>query len=386
MTTQEDVNIESYTEYSLGMTIFLTRLFTRIMLVGIRGLYWDDLFTCVAIAFWTADLVILKYIGVYGSSVGQTFETAAQLNAVQVESFRIGDKLTFASWNCYICLIWSMKAVVLFYYDRLTMNLWQNKLAKWVRIGTLITFSVAFIFQYTLCTPVELAWQVKPYPGDKCVFRRENYILFPILSIMSDLGIMAIPLPLLWQVKISLGRKLVLGFLFSSGIFIIIATLLRTVYSLRSLLDLLVATQWATREYLVTAFVVSAPAIKPLFSRRLWGLKGSTVTGTSGRYGSGRYGSGGSGLRSGKGSKAHTHSVVVESPHAQQSSSSSKDKDPKAFEMPSRAWPGRKGNNDKIRLPSEASQEHFVHYSDEEAGIYVTETFTVSSEERKRAA
>ncbi|KAI0116639.1 hypothetical protein F4776DRAFT_282565 [Hypoxylon sp. NC0597] len=378
MPTQEDVNIESYTEYALGMTIFLTRIFTRVMLVGFRGMYWDDLFTVIAIAFWTTDLVILQYIGVYGSSVGQTFESAELLTDAQVESFRIGDKLTFASWNCYICLIWSMKAVVLFYYDRMTMNLWQNKLAKWIRAGTLLTFTIAFLFQYCLCTPIERAWQVKPYPGDSCVFRRENYILYPILSIISDLGIMAIPLPLLWQVKIPLSRKLILGFLFSSGIFIIIATLLRTVYSLRSLLDLLVATQWATREYLVTAFVVSAPAIKPLFSRRLWGLKGSTRTGSDDRYGSG-----GSGLRSGKGSKAHSHSVVVES-QANGGNSGSSSGGGKAFEMPSRGWAGRKGNNPKIRLPSEASQEHIVQYSDEEAGIYVTETFTVSSEERKQ--
>lgn len=49
MPTQQDVNIESYTEYALGMTIFLTRLITRLLLVGFRGLYWDDLFTCIAI-------------------------------------------------------------------------------------------------------------------------------------------------------------------------------------------------------------------------------------------------------------------------------------------------------------------------------------------------
>ncbi|KAI1090057.1 hypothetical protein F5B19DRAFT_464893 [Rostrohypoxylon terebratum] len=379
MPTQQDVNIESYTEYALGMTIFLTRLITRLLFVGFRGLYWDDLFTCVAIAFWTTDLVILQQIGIYGSSVGQTFETAALLDDAKVESFRIGDKLTFASWNCYICLIWSMKAVVLFYYDRLTMNLWQNKLARVVRILTIITFTVAILFQYTLCTPIELAWQVKPYPGDKCVFRRENYIVYPILSILSDLGIMAIPLPLLWHVKIPIWRKIILGFLFGSGIFIIIATLLRTVYSLRSLLDLLVATQWATREYLVTAFVVSAPAIKPLFSKRLWGMKGSTITGSGDRYGSG-----GSALRSTKGSKGVSHSVSVESQsNAANAGTSSGGK---AFEMPTRGWPGRKGSNGKIRLPSEASQEHFVNYSDEEAGIHVTETITVSSEEREKAA
>ncbi|KAI1803886.1 hypothetical protein F4811DRAFT_562185 [Daldinia bambusicola] len=376
MRTQEDVNIEGFIEYALGMTFFLTRLLGRILLVGIRGFHWDDAFTVVAIAFWTADLVILNYIGIYGSSVGQTYESALALTDEQVESYRTGDKLTFASWICYICLIWTMKGVVLFYYDRLTMDLWQNKLAKWIRWGALITFVIAILFQLTLCTPIELAWQVKPYPGDKCVFRRENYILYPILSIISDVGIMTIPLPLLWQVKIPIHRKLILGLLFGSGIFIIIATLLRTVYSLRSLHDLLVATSWATREYVVTAFVVSAPAIKPLFSRRLWGLHVSTMRSST-------YGSNGSGLRFGKGLKENSHSVVVESPdragHTSESSSAGK-----AFEM-SRGWP-KKPSTQKVKLPSEDSQEHFAKYSDEENGIYVTETFTISSEENRRKA
>lgn len=188
---------------------------------------------------------------------------------------------------------------------------------------------------------------------------------------------MAIPLPLLFQVKIPFTKKLILSVLFGSGIFIIIATLLRTVYSLRSILDLLVATQWATREYLISAFAVSAPAIKPLFSRRLWGMHGSTNrSGTEEPFGSG-----GSGLRSGKSSKANNHSVTVESHsragHSESSASG------KAFEMPSRGW-SRRTNNSKIRLPSEPSEENMVRYSDEEAGIYVTETITVSSEERRR--
>ncbi|KAI0002794.1 hypothetical protein F4779DRAFT_622095 [Xylariaceae sp. FL0662B] len=183
---------------------------------------------------------------------------------------------------------------------------------------------------------------------------------------------MAIPLPLLWQAKLPITRKLILGVLFSSGIFIIIATLLRTFYSLRSLLDLLVATAWATREYLVTAFVVSAPAIKPLLSRRLWGLKSSTNRSGTG-YGN-HYGSHGSGLQSGKNSKAN-HSVMIASQNrggaGPENSSSGK-----AFEMPSRGWP-RKTKDQKIRLPSEASQEHIVQYSDEEAGIHVTESYTL---------
>lgn len=175
---------------------------------------------------------------------------------------------------------------------------------------------------------------------------------------------MAIPLPLLWQAQLPIGRKLILGVFFASGIFIIIATLLRTFYALRSLTDLLIATQWATREYLITAIVVSAPAIKPLFSRRLWGLK--TSKNRSG-HGYGSYqNSHGSGLRPTKTSKVDGHSTVVESRGRDHSESSG----------------AGKGNSPMIRLPSETSQERLANYngsSDEETGINVTDTYMVSS-------
>lgn len=184
---------------------------------------------------------------------------------------------------------------------------------------------------------------------------------------------MAIPLPLLWQAQLPIGRKLILGVFFASGIFIIIATLLRTFYALRSLTDLLIATQWATREYLITAIVVSAPAIKPLFSRRLWGLK--TSKNRSG-HGYGSYqNSHGSGLRPTKTSKVDGHSTVVESRGRDHSESSGAGK---GFEM---SW-SRKGNSPMIRLPSETSQERLANYngsSDEETGINVTDTYMVSS-------
>lgn len=80
------------------------------------------------------------------------------------------------------------------------------------------------------------------------------------------------------------------------------------------------------------------------------------------------------------GSKADGHSTVIESRNRSEQSGTSASG--KAFEM---HW-SRKGGNQKIRLPSEASQEHIVGYSrssDEEAGIHVTETYGVSSSDPK---
>lgn len=58
--------------------------------------------------------------------------------------------------------------------------------------------------------------------------------------------------------------------MFSSGVFIMICTILRAYYSLKSLTTLSIALGWANRECFVAAIVVSLPGIKPLFRNTRW--------------------------------------------------------------------------------------------------------------------
>jgi hypothetical protein len=86
----------------------------------------------------------------------------------------------------------------------------------------------------------------------------------------TDAGILAIPLPIIWKVKIPLGRKLIIGLLLSSGIFVITAALLRCVLSLADLSHVSKSTIWGIRETFVSVIAISAPAIRPLFNKERW--------------------------------------------------------------------------------------------------------------------
>lgn len=77
-------------------------------------------------------------------------------------------------------------------------------------------------------------------------------------------------LPLLFKLQIELPRKIVLGFMFSSGVFIMICAILRVYFSFQSIDDLSISLEWATRESFVAAVIVSIPGIKPLFRRTRW--------------------------------------------------------------------------------------------------------------------
>lgn len=82
--------------------------------------------------------------------------------------------------------------------------------------------------------------------------------------------ILTIPIPILMKLQVPIQRKIILTIMFSSGIFIMICTILRAHYSLGDITNLPIALGWADRECFVAAIVVSLPGIKPLFRNTHW--------------------------------------------------------------------------------------------------------------------
>lgn len=141
----------------------------------------------------------------------------------------------------------------------------------WAASGIcIVTWLVCMLTHICICTPIPRNWRIKPYAGDNCTIRGPNYIVIATMNVVSDILIMVIPIPLLIKLQVPLHRKLILAVMFSSGIFIMICTVLRAYYSLESLSTLSIALGWANRECFVAAIVVSLPGIKPLFRSSRW--------------------------------------------------------------------------------------------------------------------
>ncbi|KAF2142680.1 uncharacterized protein K452DRAFT_318259 [Aplosporella prunicola CBS 121167] len=274
--------IEVWVEYAVGMGVLLLRFYARWKTVGLRKFWIGDLFAGLAVLIWTVETTFIYLLRTYGNTVGLTPETALQVPDSEVARLTLGSKLAFINWIFYISFIWCLKVVLLSLYQKITMNLWQHKLIKYMYVFTASTWLACILCHVLICVPVHRSWQVKPYPGDECTIRRVDYPVIAALNVITDLGIMSIPLPILFIAKIPLHRKLILGLLFSSGIFVIICTIVRAYYSLRSTQDLQTALGWASRETCVAAIAVSAPSIKPLFNGRRWFKTGSGSGSASG--------------------------------------------------------------------------------------------------------
>ncbi|XHF99972.1 hypothetical protein AWENTII_003449 [Aspergillus wentii] len=253
------IHAELFSEYAVGLVIIAIRFYAR-WYTGARNFYWDDLCLGFAVIFWTFHTVFLYLMDVYGSNIGLNNETAMQIPDSEVGRLRQGSIFAFIAWLSYIFMVWSFKGVLMFLYNRITAGLWQHRFHLFMTFVCVSTFLASLLFHLCICTPTNRTWQIKPYPGDNCTLAQSS----------TDIGVLCIPMPLIIAAKIPRSQKVILGILFSSGIFIMIAAILRAYYSVTNLNTLSVALGWASREALVSAFVVSAPGIKPLISHFGW--------------------------------------------------------------------------------------------------------------------
>ena len=109
----------------------------------------------------------------------------------------------------------AVKLSVLFLYRRLFPNR---------RLHIIIYYVSAFILCYTIvgvlvpifeCRPVEAAWE--PFVKGDCVQLNTESIVAGIFNIITDVVTLILPMPLLWRLQISRGRKLQLTGMFLTG-------------------------------------------------------------------------------------------------------------------------------------------------------------------------
>ncbi|BDD56231.1 hypothetical protein MPDQ_005603 [Monascus purpureus] len=261
---------EAWIEYGIGVFVLLVRFFARWRIVGLKGWQGDDYFALLVLIFWTAEVSMLDLIGQYGTNIGYTDEQRAHFSAEQTRKLEIGSKCLLAGWCCYVTLIWCLKACVLFFFNRITMGLNYQRLVKITAIVCVNCYIAVMVIILAHCRPIHKNWQVYPDPGSTCTVDRANYLSVVVTNMSTDALIVCIPLPLLWRVKITITRKLIIGLLLCSGIFIMAAALLRCVLSLRDIKGINNSTIWAIRETFVGIIAVNAAPIKPLFSERSW--------------------------------------------------------------------------------------------------------------------
>lgn len=136
---------------------------------------------------------------------------------------------------------------------------------------------------------------MRPLPSRACTFKPQNFYVGAVLNVLTDAVLLSIPVPMLWGLQVQLRKKVAIGILLSSGLFVIAAAVIRAVLTLGSAPSGLNINRWGVRETIVGILTVNMPILPPMFKKAFWlgsGYDSSSAhqtTKTKGRYGLGTF-------------------------------------------------------------------------------------------------
>ncbi|PNS20109.1 hypothetical protein CAC42_5559 [Sphaceloma murrayae] len=261
---------ETWVLSSIAIAIIFLRWIVRIRTVGFKGFQGDDYVTIGTLTFVIMDAATVTVAFQKGQNVDLTADMIEKLTPADIARITWGSKVELSAWYSYVTLIWCLKFTLLFFYQRLTLGTFNAKLVKYLFWVMGLTFLALLCIITFGCWPFAANWQVTPMAPWKCSFRPQNLIGTAVLNTVTDALLLIIPVILLYQLKISLKKKLVIGIILSSGIFVIIAAIIRAVLSLSPSATAKDINSWGVRETIIGVFTVNVPILRPLFKRAFW--------------------------------------------------------------------------------------------------------------------
>ena len=147
------------------------------------------------------------------------------------------------------------------YLKRLTSTIWTRRyevVLMSIRIFLIVTFFAVVIATLAECHPFDHYWQVLPDPGPQCRSGFAQLLVMSSCDIVTDILLVAFPVPIIMRSAMPLRKKITITFLFSLSALLIAITSYRipTIMSHHGRQQL--RTLWASLEILASAAVSNA--------------------------------------------------------------------------------------------------------------------------------
>ncbi|KAF7554389.1 hypothetical protein G7046_g6842 [Stylonectria norvegica] len=202
---------------ALSLLFLGQRLYVKLVLVG--GLQIDDVFLLFswATAFVTEALCIHMFASKSGGVHGWE---------ISVETFNVYMMDVYLAAIIYIVCGSLAKIALLIFYFRLSPQRWF----RWSIWGTII-----FITGYTIgiffplifaCKPIAMNWDIRITDGE-CVNRPSLYIATAAANIISDIILLALPIPMVIKLQIPRMQKFGLLGIFAIGSLTVVTSIVR---------------------------------------------------------------------------------------------------------------------------------------------------------------
>ncbi|KAB8210705.1 hypothetical protein BDV34DRAFT_220379 [Aspergillus parasiticus] len=233
----DDFTIEAFTLLGIAIVTIAIRIAARWITAGPRNFQLDDFLMPLAGVVYGLESGAAYCVGAWWMGLANnsmTDEQRATLSPTS-EEYRLrvgGSKTQVLGWSLYTTLLWLLKACMAIFYSRLTsglINMHRRVQIAYVLIGvTYIAVICSILFG---CHPMHKNWQIYPDPGNYCqpaVSHIDVYVTVT-LNVATDVYLISIPTPMLFKARLPWREKLELLVLFSGGIFVMAAGILRCV-------------------------------------------------------------------------------------------------------------------------------------------------------------
>ncbi|KAB8227200.1 hypothetical protein BDV23DRAFT_191355 [Aspergillus alliaceus] len=272
----DDFTIEAFTLLGIAIVTIAIRILARWITAGPRNFQLDDLLMPLAGVVYGLETGAAYCVGAWWHGLANnsmTDEQRATLSPTSEEyQLRVGgSKTQVLGWSLYTTLLWLLKACMAIFYSRLTSGLLNMKRRVQVAYILIAATYIAVICSILFgCHPMHKNWQIHPDPGNHCqpaISHIDIYVTV-VLNVATDIYLISIPTPILFKARLPWREKLELLVLFSGGIFVMAAGILRCVLILTAGANgAQQAGSWACRETFVAVVIGNAPMIYPLCRR-----------------------------------------------------------------------------------------------------------------------
>jgi hypothetical protein len=117
----------------------------------------------------------------------------------------------------YALSMGTIKISILLFFLRIFITK-PFRIAAWIGMAVAVLWGVSVVVEgFLLCRPLAFNWD-QTIPGGKCGDRNAAFVAAGALNMITDLGIMVLPLPFIWALQMSNSNKVALSTVFLLGI------------------------------------------------------------------------------------------------------------------------------------------------------------------------
>ncbi|KAI5777622.1 hypothetical protein EDC01DRAFT_782366 [Geopyxis carbonaria] len=283
--TPQQLAVESWTMYSIGMAIILLRMYSRKLVLGSwKNFQLEDYIMMLDACIYT---ILMAAINVSGRTATNLLEPGQleTLTPEDIETRIYGSKIVILLEQAMLITTWLTKACMLLLYHRLSQRLPHRRIIHAIAAYVVLGFIGVELAWFLSCRPFNGYWAL-PVPDPQCATYQHYSITQATFNISSDLMMLAVGLPLLLKAKVDLRKKALLVGMFGLGVFVVLAAVLNKYFNFSNPLTT-VYMLWYIRESSTAIYIANIPLLWPLVRRTFkagrFAEPGSNSYGTAGQ-------------------------------------------------------------------------------------------------------